>query len=151
LAFLPIEVREETVVTDTEVREEIDRINRRFEGAFERGDMADLAALYTQDAKVLPPDAAMVSGRIAIQQFWQTARESMGIQSVRLSTQDLEVSGDHAYEIGVATLSRAFSSATMKYVLVWRSEAEGWRAAVGIWNSNPVDEAFLPPQVPVWR
>jgi ketosteroid isomerase-like protein len=144
-------LREETVVSDTEVREEIDRINRRLEGAFERGDMADLAVLYTQDAKVLPPDAAMVSGRVAIQQFWQTARESMGIQSVRLSTQDLEVSGDHAYEIGMAILSLASSSATMKYVLVWRSEAEGWRAAVHIWNGNPVDKAPFPRRVPVWR
>jgi ketosteroid isomerase-like protein len=119
------------------VRQEIDRTNRQFEEAFNRGDVAGAAAVYTDDAKVLPPDAAMVSGRSAIQQFWEGARSAMGIQAVKLATRDLQVSGDTAYEIGEATLQLRSGSATAKYVVVWKRGANGWRWAVDIWNMNP--------------
>ena len=51
----------ETVVV--EGRAEVDEANRRFMEAFERGDAASVAALYAEDAVVLPPDAPMISGR----------------------------------------------------------------------------------------
>ncbi len=38
-------------------RAEVDEANRRFMEAFERGDAASVAALYAEDAVVLPPDA----------------------------------------------------------------------------------------------
>jgi ketosteroid isomerase-like protein len=50
----------ETVVA--EGRTEVDAANRRFMEAFERGDAASVAALYTEDAVVLPPDGPMISG-----------------------------------------------------------------------------------------
>jgi uncharacterized protein (TIGR02246 family) len=52
-------------------RAEVDEANRRFMEAMERGDAASVAALYAEDAVVLPPDAPMVSGRSAIEQFWR--------------------------------------------------------------------------------
>ena len=119
------------------VRQEIDRTNRQFEQAFNRGDVAGAVSVYTDDAKVLPPDAAMVSGRSAIQQFWEGARSAMGIQEAKLATRDLQVSGDTAYEIGEATLKLQSASASVKYVVVWKRTANGWRWAVDIWNMNP--------------
>ena len=47
-------------------RAEVDEANRRFMEAMERGDAASVAALYAEDAVVLPPDGPMVSGRSAI-------------------------------------------------------------------------------------
>src|SRR5439155_15664095 len=105
------------------VRQEIDRTNRQFEQAFNRGDVAGAVSVYPDDAKVLPPDAAMVSGRSAIQQFWEGDRSAMGIQEAKLATRDLQVSGDTAYEIGEATLKLQSASASVKYVVVWKRTA----------------------------
>ena len=44
-----------------------------------------------------------VSGRHAIQQFWQGVM-GMGVREVDLQTQEAQASGDLAYEIGSATL-----------------------------------------------
>ena len=51
-------------------RAEVDEANRRFMEAMGRGDAASVAALYTEDAVVLPPDAPMISGRSGIEEFW---------------------------------------------------------------------------------
>jgi ketosteroid isomerase-like protein len=44
-----------------------------------RGDTPGLATLYTQDGQVLLPDGGFVTGRQAIQIFWQVVID-MGIQ-----------------------------------------------------------------------
>ena len=87
------------------VRQAIDQVNAQFMQAFNRGDAASAtAAAYREDATILPPGAPRISGREAITQFWQGAM-AMGVRQVVLQTQELQVSGDHAYEIGVATLT----------------------------------------------
>jgi uncharacterized protein (TIGR02246 family) len=123
------------------VRQEIEQHNRDMSAAFNRGDAAAVAALYAEDAKVLPPGGAMVTGRQAIRQFWQGVRD-MGVHEVTLRTEEVATSGDLAYEIGTATLTMqpAGSAATMdsvKYVVVWKRRAGGpWQLAVDIWNSD---------------
>jgi len=52
-----------------EVRQVIDEANRNFGEAIARKDYAGMAAFYAEDAKVLPPDAPIVSGRKAIEEF----------------------------------------------------------------------------------
>jgi uncharacterized protein (TIGR02246 family) len=126
------------MVTST-VRQEIEQRNREFEGAFSLGDMNAVAALYTPEAVVMPPDAGIISGRPGIAEFWAAARAG-GIRSVSLQIHDVQEAGETAYEIGTATLdmqpaSGAATTATVKYVVVWKHDAEGWRLAVDIWNS----------------
>lgn len=123
------------------VRQEIEQRNREFVAAFNRGDAAGVAAAYIEDARVLPPGGAMVSGRQAIQQFWQGVM-GMGVREVDLRTQEVEASGDLAYEIGSATLriepaGGSPTTDTVKYVVVWQRRAgESWQLAVDIWNST---------------
>ena len=52
---------------------EIEKANTKFEQAFNSGDSAAVAQMYTENAAVLPPDAEMAQGRAAIQNFWQGA------------------------------------------------------------------------------
>lgn len=52
-----------------EVREAIETANAQWTAAFNRGDAAAVAALYTPDAIVMPPDSDMIRGRQAIQEF----------------------------------------------------------------------------------
>jgi ketosteroid isomerase-like protein len=82
------------------VRQIIAEENRRFGTAAAGKDYAGMAGFYTEDAKLLPPDAPIVSGRKAIEEFWRTAANALGLIGVELKTIDLEVTGDTAYEIG---------------------------------------------------
>lgn len=43
------------MVEMTTLQQEIEQRNRQFSAAFKRGDMAALAALYTEDARLMPP------------------------------------------------------------------------------------------------
>ena len=78
--------------------------NRRFGAAVKSKDYAGLAALYTEDAKLLPPDAPIIIGRMAINDFWTKAAAALELQSVTLKTLDLDASQDTAWEIGEALL-----------------------------------------------
>jgi uncharacterized protein (TIGR02246 family) len=123
------------------VRQEIEARNREFMAAFNRGDAAGVAAAYTADARILPPGAAAMSGRQAIEQFWQSVMD-MGVREVDLRTEQAEAVGDLAYEVGSATLTiqptgSAASTDIVKYVVVWKRQAGGaWQLAVDIWNSD---------------
>ena len=52
------------------VRNLIESANQSFMNVFKRADAAKLAELYTEDTKLLPPGSSM-TGRAAVQSFWQ--------------------------------------------------------------------------------
>jgi len=79
-----------------EVRKAVEEANRKFGAAVQRKNCAELASLYTNDAKVLAPDAPIVSGRKAIENFWRDAASALGLVGATLKTLDLEVSEDTA-------------------------------------------------------
>ena len=120
------------------VRLGIDGTNHRFEEVFNRGDAAGAAReVYTRDARILPPGAAMVQGRDSIAEFWAAAVQQMGIRRVELSTIDLQPLGEQAIEIGRARLTVSSGDvASAKYVVVWKQEDGRWRWDVDIWNMD---------------
>ena len=124
----------------SDVRADIDRANRGFVEAYNRGDAAGAVAVYTEDATILPPGSPRVSGRDAIRRFWQGAMDA-GVRAVDLQTDDLEVGGDLAREIGTATLTVRpeggdEQTATAKFVVVWRRRGDEWRWHTDIWNTD---------------
>ncbi|MET4846386.1 YybH family protein [Bradyrhizobium japonicum] len=119
-----------------QVRQVVDT-NRRFGVAAASKDYAGMAAFYTEDAKVLPPDAPIVSGRKPIEEFWRTAADALGLIDVTLKTIDLEVAGDTAYEIGEADLKLSSGQAKVKYLVVWLQRDGRWHLHRDIWNSMP--------------
>ena len=123
-----------------DVQAAIERVNRRFVEAWNGGDVAGAMTVYTDDATILPPGAPRVTGRDAIQRFWQGVKDS-GVRAVALQTDDLEVSGDLAREIGTASLTvRAEDGAeqtlTAKFVVVWKRQGDEWRWHTDIWNTD---------------
>lgn len=124
---------------DSDVRTAIDAGNRAFAAAMNAGDIAIACKVYTEDARLLPPDSTMVKGRQAIVGFWTAAVPALGIKSVGLKTIELTVTGNSAHEIGEAALALTSGAATIKYVVVWRKEGDGqWRWAIDIWNNGGV-------------
>jgi hypothetical protein len=67
------------------VRDAIEAQNRKFANAFPQGDAEAIGRLYTSDAKVIPPDAEIASGREAIAAFWKGVMTTA--KSVSLKTE----------------------------------------------------------------
>jgi uncharacterized protein (TIGR02246 family) len=122
------------------VRTAIEANTKQFTEAFNKGDAAAVANMYTMDARVLPPNGEMVEGRSNIQKFWQGAM-SAGVKMVSLETVHVETQGNFAVEIGryTTTIPGAGGTTTTdkgKYVVVWKREGESWKLAVDIFNTS---------------
>jgi uncharacterized protein (TIGR02246 family) len=127
---------------DGAVRAAIEKQNAAFSAAFARGDAAALAAAYTDDAIVLPPDAEMVRGKAGIEALWK-GLISAGAKSLALTTVDVQSSGALAVETGTGILKIQPSGAaeqtqSAKYVVVWKRQADGsWKLHRDMWNALP--------------
>lgn len=122
------------------VRDAINSAVQSFGDAFRRGDAAAVAALYAEDATLLPPGSPVTKGRDAIREFWQGAM-SVGVREAKLETVEVESRDDLAYEVGRFEMAMQppggeRAEVTGKYVVVWKREADGWRMHVDIWNSD---------------
>jgi len=119
------------------IRNAIERANEQFMDAFGRGDAAGVAALYTEDAKVLPPNHDVVRGQPAIRSFWQGLMDT-GVKAVRLEIGEAEQQGDTAYEVSRATLLGAGDQVLdeVKYIAIWNREGAAWRLHRDIFNSS---------------
>jgi uncharacterized protein (TIGR02246 family) len=119
-------------------RATIEKLNDSWTAAFNKGDAAAVAALYTEDAYVLPPGSAMVKGRAAIEAFWRQAAQQM--TDAKLTTLDvLPLGRSAAREIGTVTLktkSQPPQEVVGKYVVVWRKIGRDWKLATDIWNTD---------------
>jgi len=116
----------------------IQSLNDRFAQSFNAGDGAAVAALYTDDAVILPPGGEMMKGRSAIQAFWKGATEQLG--DGKLTTVDVKPLGSEAArEIGTfsfRTKAPQPQEITGKYVVVWEKVGGDWKLATDIWNTN---------------
>ena len=113
--------------------------NRQFEEAFARGDAAGCAAVYSEDAKILPPDSPALTGRQAGQEVWQSVI-NMGVKGITLQTLELEEMGDRAVERGAATIQiqgegGQTMQASAKFIVLWMRQADGaWKWHWDCWN-----------------
>lgn len=113
-----------------------------FEAAFNSGDAAGVAALYTEDAVLLPPGAARVDGRDGVQALWQSYVDAK-VTDIDLMTVSIDAHGDTATELGrfsIAVPDGKGGSMTVggKYIVQWKLGADGvWRLQWDIWNNDP--------------
>jgi len=120
------------------LRSEIQGQDDKFAQAFNSGNAAALAQLYTQQASVLPPGAPMASGRAAIQQFWEGAIRN-GLKNLSLEVISVERYGNAAREIGHFGLDAPgqagqTSRVEGKYVVIWKRAGGNWQLETDIWN-----------------
>jgi uncharacterized protein (TIGR02246 family) len=102
---------------------------------------AGIAALYTEDGAMMPPNAPIGKGRDAIQQTWSSMMGTPGFDLNIMPDQIIvSSSGDMAldrgtYKLAMAPGGKAISD-TGKYVVVWRKVGSEWKAAADIFNSD---------------
>lgn len=122
---------------------ELGQMNRDFASALNAKDAKAAAALYAEDAVLIPPGEPLVRGRAAIEEYWRGAIESGGIRDVSVQTMDALSSGSLGYETGsfVLTTNGPDGEAVMdrgRYIELLRHEPDGrWISTHGIWNASP--------------
>jgi uncharacterized protein (TIGR02246 family) len=80
----------------------IQKFDDKWAEAFNKGDAAALAAMYTEDAYALPPGTEMMKGRSAIEAFWRQQMQQIG--DVKCTALDVKPLGrSAAREIGTCS------------------------------------------------
>ena len=102
---VPFLVSCERAPQDTEmIGREFQALDRQFAAAIDRGDAAAAAAIYTEDARLLPPNSDAVFGRDAIQAFMRGMIES-GAHDIQFMQAEVHVMGEMAYDRGEVQMS----------------------------------------------
>jgi len=103
-------------------------------------DWMAVAALYTEDAVLMPPNTPMIQGREAIQ-AWNEA--SPPITEFNLTIVEIDGRGDLAFVRGTYSMTIALEDApgpiqdTGKYIEIRRKQEDGsWLIAVDMFNSD---------------
>ena len=110
--------------------------NKAFMAAVDKGDAAGVAACYTADAKVMPPNTEAVAGTKDIAAMFQgLAKDGL---KIALSTGEVFDGGDSATEIGTYVVSDAKGTPldTGKYIVLWKKDGGTWKLHRDIWNSS---------------
>lgn len=125
-----------------EARAGIEAANAKWMAAFDQGDAAGIAANYTEDTQVMPPNSETLRGRTAVQEVFQGFIDA-GLK-VKLTTVEVVGRGDMAFEVGNATVIGPDGQTLdqSKYIVVWKMVGSEWKMYRDIWNSNsPLPES----------
>jgi uncharacterized protein (TIGR02246 family) len=120
-------------------------IATRVADALNRKDASAAASLYTEDATVMPPNAAAIKGRAAIESFWKQAIEQ-GMSDLVITPLETSSSGSVGYEALNFELSSGPGDKKVrekgKGVAVLKRGKDGqWRIAYDIWNDDAAPTA----------
>jgi len=126
-----------TQSNSTEVRGLIAAANEKFMAVFSRGDTAGLVTLYTENGQLMPTNSDFVTGREAIQKFWQGSIDR-GVGAVKLETIEVDGHGNTAIEVGRYTIlgegERVLDNG--KYIVIWKQVDGQWKLHRDIFNSS---------------
>lgn len=121
----------------------LDQITTASHQAWEAGDAAAMAALFTDDAMVLPPEAPAIQGRAPLEEWERQLIAQTTLRHMTSTRTALGASGDIAWDVGTYSLSIQLAGQTQamqqegKYLTVYKRQAGGtWKVHVDIWNTN---------------
>ena len=121
----------------------IHALQSEWEANFNAGNIAQLVdAFHAEDARALPPDSAMITGRSKIREYFEELSKS-GPAKVSLGVVLIEASGDLGYVIGtyaftLRTESGEESRSSGYSLVTYRREADGaWKCLVDMWHDAP--------------
>ena len=126
--------------TSAEDLQAVKAASEQFTNAYNQGDAAALAALFTEEAKRLPPNNPMMVGRESIQAIYEASFNG-GVSDLQLTVIDFNVGGNMAHEVGKYTVTIRSEegeaiSESGKYVRIWKRVNGSWKVDVLIFNSS---------------
>ena len=119
----------------------IEAANKGVMDSFKNKDAAGVAAHYTENGAMLPPNQERIEGRENIQKLWQSWLDA-GVTDLTLKALEVEEGGDMAVEEGAYSIKAPGADGkTMEeigqYIVVWKKGADGkWQLHRDIWNAN---------------
>jgi ketosteroid isomerase-like protein len=109
----------------------IQKAKEQYIAAFNKGDASKVAEMYTETAYLMPPGSPTVTGRAAIQKYWDAGIKA-GVKNLALTPGKIDQFGEVAREIGNYSLETKDGT---------KLEGNGWafgsrKTALG--NSTPM-------------
>ncbi len=116
--------------------------------AFNSGDAAGLALMYSPEAKILPPDLPIVSGSGAIEEYWKTFNPG----NVRIEVSEVETMklGDYWFREGAYAGSYPSEGVPRvgKFIELWSKSDSAWLIHRQMWSQNAPLPAVMPALAP---
>lgn len=121
----------------TEIHQAILAAEKVFMAAYARADAPGLAALYTGDGQIMPPNSDVVTGKQGLEALFRSFWEA-GDAVIKLETVEAEGFGETAYEVGKYTLSGKGGKVSDrgKYIVIWRKQGGQWKLHRDMFNSS---------------
>ncbi len=127
-----------------EARTGIAEGNRLLTAAVLVGNADRVATVFADDATLLDPSLpGVVHGHVAIAEYWRTRLSATHFLEAELTTTDVSVSGDLAYEVGTSRARTQVGDtppalSTGRYLAVWRLGPGGrWRIQADCFIADP--------------
>jgi ketosteroid isomerase-like protein len=140
VALLALSACQKPTVDLAAVTEEAKQSANDWAAAYNAGDADAIAAMYAEDAVLMPPNAPAAAGRSAIRDFLATdsANAKAAGMKLAITSTDVGANGDLSWHSGTFTVTDANGATvdTGKYVEV-RHRMEGKSMIIrDIWNSD---------------
>lgn len=108
--------------------------------AYNAGNVEAILALYSDDAVVMPPNVAAITGLASLKEYLAkdvAASKLAGITS-KDGVSQVAISGDLAWHAGTSLFVDAADKVvqTGKYVEIWRRTSGRWLLVRDIWNDD---------------
>lgn len=110
---------------------------QQFMASFDLGNGAGAAAIYAENAQLLPAYSAAIVGRAAIQAFWQGCMD-VGVCALQRQPAEAEQLNGTINEVGAYRIyGRGGKLLDVgKYIAIWKWEHEQWQIYRDIWTSS---------------
>lgn len=111
--------------------------------AYNEKNAEGVAAVYSDDAEILPPGSPAVSGHDAILAFFKNDIATQWAK-ISITTDSSDVAGDWAWRAGAWSVEGP-PALTGKYVEVWHRTSAGWKLHRDIWNIDSMPPSTAAP------
>jgi ketosteroid isomerase-like protein len=134
-------------------QQDISDLNSQFLKAFNSKDPVAFAAVFSDDAVLMPPGYPAIKTQLAIQDYARQMQASSPVNGMLLNVAETVVTGDYAFCSGYYTLLGADGSSIDhgKFLEVLKNEGRDWKIFRDIYNSDmaaPAPAAPASPAVP---
>jgi len=141
LLFATFLIRFSTPVAgaQNDARSALDAQRRALTDAVLRSNAAAVAKIFTGDAKLMLPGFETVTGREAIEKFWQAGLSSGVVKRITFEPSDVTGSNDGLLaETGTLTTldENGKEKDQSRYLIVWKRDEDQWRIHRDIANSE---------------